>query len=105
MRQSEDPIIPFTGWPADRVLSETIRRMDRQGGVHILILDEMDQLATRSEDQLLYDLTSLNVLLKESRASIIGISNDLGFTEKIPDPIRSRMSAEDIIFSPYSSSE
>jgi len=105
LRQSEDPIIPFTGWPADRVLSETIRRMDRQGGVHILILDEMDQLATRSEDQLLYDLTSLNVLLKESRASIIGISNDLGFTEKIPDPIRSRMSAEDIIFSPYSSSE
>ncbi len=105
LQQSGDQIIPFTGWPADRVLSETIRRMDRHGGVHILILDEMDQLASRSEDQLLYDLTSLNILLKESRASIIGISNDVGFTEKIPGPIRSRMSAEDIIFNPYSSEE
>ncbi|MBA46385.1 MAG: hypothetical protein CMB31_07360 [Euryarchaeota archaeon] len=105
LKESGDQLIPFTGWPADRVLSETIRRMDRHGGVHILILDEMDQLASRSEDQLLYDLTNLNVLLKKSRASISGISNDLGFTEKIPGPIRSRMSAEDIIFTPYSSEE
>lgn len=100
-----DPVIPFTGWPADRVLAETIRRMDREGGVHILILDEMDQLASRSEDQLLYDLTSLNVLLTKSRASIIGVSNDIGFTEKIPEPIRSRLSAEDIIFTPYGSNQ
>jgi len=105
LQQTGDQVIPFTGWPADRVLSETIRRMDRQGGVHILILDEMDQLASRSEDQLLYDLTSLNVLLRESRASIIGISNDLGFTEKIPGPIRSRLSAEDIVFTPYDSDQ
>ncbi|HJM66977.1 MAG TPA: AAA family ATPase [Candidatus Thalassarchaeaceae archaeon] len=105
LQQPGDQIIPFTGWPADRVLSEAIRRMDRQGGVHILILDEMDQLASRSEDQLLYDLTSLNVLLRESRASIIGISNDIGFTERIPGPIRSRLSAEDIIFTPYGSDQ
>ena len=100
-----DVTIPFTGWPADRVLEETVRRMDRRSGVHVIVLDEMDRLATQSEEQLLYDLTTLNVLLSTARASIIGISNDFSFTDSLTGPIRSRLAAEDIVFTPYTADQ
>ncbi len=100
-----DVTIPFTGWPADRVLEETVRRMDRRSGVHVIVLDEMDRLATQSEEQLLYDLTTLNVLLSTARASIIGISNNFSFTDSLAGPIRSRLAAEDIVFTPYTADQ
>tara|TARA_B100000965_G_C19595648_1_gene760068 strand:+ start:1877 stop:2998 length:1122 start_codon:yes stop_codon:yes gene_type:complete len=105
LREKGDVTIPFTGWPADRVLEETVRRMDRRSGVHVIVLDEMDRLAAQSEEQLLYDLTTLNVLLSTARASIIGISNDFSFTDSLTGPIRSRLAAEDIVFIPYTADQ
>jgi len=105
LREKGDVTIPFTGWPADRVLEETVRRMDRRSGVHVIVLDEMDRLAAQSEEQLLYDLTTLNVLLSTARASIIGISNDFSFTDSLTGPIRSRLAAEDIVFTPYTADQ
>ena len=43
-RRGDTPI-PFTGWPTDRVLETLIYRMDRAGGVHIIVLDEIDNLS------------------------------------------------------------
>ncbi|MAK40334.1 MAG: cell division control protein Cdc6 [Euryarchaeota archaeon] len=100
-----DSPIPFTGWPTDRVLETLISRMDRAGGVHIIVLDEVDNLVDRAGDDLLYSLTNLNTLLKNSRCSIIGISNDLHFTQQLDPRVSSRLSQEDIVFHPYVASE
>ena len=97
--------IPFTGWPTDRVLETLIYRMDRATGVHIIVLDEIDNLVSRAGDDLLYNLTSLNTVLRNARCCIIGISNDLHFTQQLDPRVSSRLSQEDLVFHPYGALE
>jgi cell division control protein 6 len=75
--------------------------MDALGGVHIFVLDEIDHLVKRHGDDILYPLTSLNYELRNSRCCIIGITNDLQFTEMLDARIASRLGSEDVAFSPY----
>ena len=100
-----DVPVPFTGWPTDRVLETLVERMSRAGGVHIIVLDEVDNLVDKGGDDLLYALTSLNTLLSEGRCSIIGISNDLNFTQHLDPRVSSRLSQEDLVFHPYVATE
>ena len=101
LSQRGDVPIPFTGWPTDRVLEHLVERMDRAGGVHIIVLDEIDNLVERAGDNLLYNLTNLNTILKRSRCCIIGISNDLHFTQLLDPRVSGRLGQEDLIFHPY----
>jgi len=103
-RRGDTPI-PFTGWPTDRVLETLIYRMDRATGVHIIVLDEIDNLVSRAGDDLLYNLTSLNTVLGNARCCIIGISNDLHFTQQLDPRVSSRLSQEDLVFHPYGALE
>ena len=103
-RRGDTPI-PFTGWPTDRVLETLIYRMDRSAGVHIIVLDEIDNLVSRAGDDLLYNLTSLNTVLGNARCCIIGISNDLHFTQQLDPRVSSRLSQEDLVFHPYGALE
>ena len=100
-----DAPIPFTGWPTDRVLDTLVTRMDREGGVHIIVLDEIDNLVARAGDGILYNLTNLNTVLKSSRCCIIGISNDLHFTQHLDPRVSSRLSQEDLVFHPYGAAQ
>ena len=93
--------IPFTGWPTDRVFKELVRRMDSRKGVYVIVLDEIDHLVRKAGDDLLYNLTNLNSFLNDARACVIGISNDLKFTEFLDPRVRSRLGQQDILFSPY----
>ena len=101
----EDEKIPFTGWPTDRVFDVLMRRMEDEGGVHVVVLDEIDYLIKKSGDDLLYNLTSLNGMLRNARLSVIGITNDLTFTEYLDARVRSRLGQEDLVFSPYTASQ
>ena len=105
LAQRGDAPVPFTGWPTDRVLETVVSRMSRVGGVHIIVLDEVDNLVNKGGDDLLYALTSLNTLLENGRCSIIGISNDLHFTQHLDPRVSSRLSQEDIVFHPYVATE
>ena len=105
LSQRGDVPVPFTGWPTDRVLETVVSRMSRVGGVHIIVLDEVDNLVDKGGDDLLYALTSLNTLLGDGRCSIIGISNDLHFTQHLDPRVSSRLSQEDIVFHPYVATE
>ena len=105
LAQRGDAPVPFTGWPTDRVLDTVVSRMSRVGGVHIIVLDEVDNLVDKGGDDLLYALTSLNTLLRKGRCSIIGISNDLHFTQHLDPRVSSRLSQEDIVFHPYVATE
>ena len=101
----EQADIPFTGWPTDRVFSELIKRMDSRGGVYVIVLDEIDHLVKKAGDDLLYNLTNLNAELNNARACVIGISNDLKFTDFLDPRVRSRLGQQDIVFNPYNAEQ
>jgi cell division control protein 6 len=97
--------VPMTGWPTDQVYAEFIEALDLQGGCVIIILDEVDRLVRKSGDDALYNLSRINLELKNTRVSIIGISNDLKFTEYLDARVRSSLAEEEIIFPPYDANQ
>jgi cell division control protein 6 len=94
--------IPFTGWPTDEVYSKLRTMIDEKGGVTVVILDEVDKL---KGDEALYNLSRINNDLKKSKVSIIGISNDLKFTEFLDPRVKSSLGEENMIFPPYDAGE
>jgi len=94
--------IPFTGWPTDEVYSKLKQMIEKEGGVTVIILDEVDKL---KGDEALYNLSRINSDLKNSRISIVGLSNDLKFTEFLDPRVKSSLGEENMIFPPYDAKE
>jgi len=93
--------IPVTGLPTDEVYKMFLTALEKQKILMILVLDEIDQLVSRSGDQILYSLTRINSELKQSQISIVGISNDLMFTNFLDPRVKSSLSEEELVFPPY----
>ncbi|MEM0160924.1 MAG: orc1/cdc6 family replication initiation protein [Thermoplasmata archaeon] len=93
--------IPFTGWPLDRVYNVVKSNVDTWNGVLIIILDEIDRLIANAGDDILYRLLFLDSELKNSKISLLGISNELKFTEYLDARVKSRLNEEKIVFGPY----
>ena len=92
--------IPMTGWPTDQVYSEFRNAMDEEKKVVVIMLDEVDKLVRKGDD-ILYNLSRVNSDLIRSKVSIIGISNDLKFTEFLDPRVKSSLGEDEIIFPPY----
>src|SRR4029077_17006854 len=90
-----------TGWSLDRVPSTMRALMDDHPATVILILDEIDRLVAKSGSDVLYTLSQLNTELKRARLVLVGISNDLKFTNQLDARVRSRLNEEKILFPPY----
>lgn len=93
--------IPPTGLPTDEVYKIFYEALDSQKQLIILILDEIDQLVKKTGDNALYNLIRINSDLKRAQVSVIGISNDLQFTELLDPRIKSSLSEEEELFPPY----
>ncbi len=93
--------IPATGLPTDEVYKMFFNAIDNKEQLIILILDEIDQLIKKVGDEIMYNLTRINTNLKKSQLSIIGISNDLVFTDHLDPRVKSSLSEEEVIFAPY----
>jgi len=94
--------IPFTGWPTDEVFAKLKQMIEKEGGVTVIILDEVDKL---KGDEALYNLSRINSDLKNAKVSIVGISNDLKFTEFLDPRVKSSLGEENMIFPPYDAGE
>jgi cell division control protein 6 len=94
--------IPFTGWPTDEVFAKLIQMIDKNKGVNVIILDEVDKL---KGDEALYNLSRINSNLNYAKVSIVGLSNDLKFTEFLDPRVKSSLGEENIIFPPYDAAE
>ncbi len=106
--------IPFTGWPTDEVYDALRKYVDgnmrddrdqwvqdtsrKPGEVTIIVLDEVDKL---KGDEVLYTLTRINSDMDRNKVSVIGISNDLKFTEFLDPRVKSSLGEESMIFAPY----
>ncbi len=96
-----DDRIPPTGWSTERVYNMVREKMDTEKRVVIIVLDEVDNLVYKSGDDVLYQLNKMNDEFENARISIVGISNDLKFTNFLDMRVKSRMSEEKIILHPY----
>ncbi|HIH01003.1 TPA: ORC1-type DNA replication protein [Thermoplasmata archaeon] len=97
--------IPFTGWSTERVYHILREKIDETRRVIIIVLDEIDKLVSKSGDDVLYHLCRINDDLKNARVSVIGISNDLKFTEFLDPRVRSSLSEEKMVFPPYNAEQ
>jgi cell division control protein 6 len=93
--------IPFTGWPTDKVYDAFREALDKEKRCVIILLDEIDKLVRKNGDDIIYNLTRINSDLKNARISMIGISNDLKFTEYLDARVQSSLGKEEIVFTPY----
>ncbi|UCD03709.1 MAG: ORC1-type DNA replication protein [Candidatus Woesearchaeota archaeon] len=95
--------IPATGLPTEEVYNRFLKKINEKKQVVILALDEVDRLVSKLGvgDEILYNLTRLNGELDKAQLSIIGISNDLRFMERLDPRVKSSLSEEEIIFPPY----
>ena len=96
---------PMTGWPTDRVYSTFFEAVDYRERVVVIMLDEIDKLVEKSGDDILYNLSRMNSELETSRVSIIGISNDLKFTDFLDPRVKSSLGEEEIVFPPYDANQ
>ena len=98
--------IPPTGLPKDIIFKRLLGLLDQKVGNSIcfLVLDEIDILIENKKagNEILYDLTRLNVNLDVCKTSLIGISNKLKFKENLDPRVISSLGKESpIIFHPY----
>ncbi len=92
--------VPPTGLPTDQVYRIFFDSLSDYDGAIIFVIDEIDALVKKVGDDFLYNLTRIDPEIK-ARVSIIGISNDLSFTDNLDQRVKSSLSEEELIFPPY----
>jgi cell division control protein 6 len=97
--------IPFTGLALGEVFDRFKKSLDSKNLLFIVALDEIDAIIKNRGDILLYELTRINEGLKNSKVSILGISNDLKFKELLDPRVLSTLSEEELVFRPYNADE
>ncbi len=93
--------VPPTGLPTDEVYNIFYSILEQKKIALLLVLDEIDQLTKKIGDEIFYNLTRINGELKHSKICIIGISNNLSFSENLDPRVKSSLSEEELIFPPY----
>ncbi len=93
--------MPDTGLPTDVMYRTVFDLIDSEEQAIILVIDEIDTLVAKTGDEILYNLTRINQDLKKSKLSLVGITNELGFLEKLEPRVRSSLSEEEFVFPPY----
>ncbi|MEM3031573.1 MAG: orc1/cdc6 family replication initiation protein [Nitrososphaerota archaeon] len=95
--------VPFTGLSKSEVFNRLTDSMGRLGISLIVCLDEIDVLVKSYGDNLLYELT--RGFMGSSWVTIVGISNDLMFKERLDPRVLSSLSEEELVFPPYTAAE
>lgn len=94
--------VPPTGLPTDEVYNVFFRILEKSNDkIMILVLDEIDQLIKKAGDEVIYNLTRINSELSQMQVSIVGVSNNLVFTDTMDPRVRSSLSEEEVVFAPY----
>jgi len=97
--------IPFTGWPTEMVYSKLQENVDKEERVVIIVLDEIDKMIYKSGDDILYHLSRINESLSKAKVSLVGISNNLKFTEFLDARVKSGLGEEKMVFPPYNAEQ
>ncbi|MCU4744268.1 orc1/cdc6 family replication initiation protein [Halobacteria archaeon AArc-m2/3/4] len=96
---------PKRGLGTGDAFDELYRQLDRLGGTHLIVFDEIDHLD--DVNTLLYELPRArsNGHLETSRIGIIGISNNYTFRNSLSSKVKDTLMETEISFSPYDAGE
>jgi len=97
--------VPFTGLATAEVYRRFVNGLDARRVSMIVVLDEIDALVKKCGDEILYKLTRINTELKNSKVCVIGITNDLKFTDFLSARVLSSLGEEEVVFPPYTAPE
>jgi len=97
--------LPNTGLAISEVFKRLLNTIDEQKINVIFVIDEIDylaQLVSKTGKDILYQLTRANERLTNGTLTMVGISNDLTFKERLDPRVISSLGEEEIIFPNYS---
>src|SRR3989344_2347667 len=92
----------FLGFSAAFVY-EKLLDFARSGKHIVLVLDEVDKV--KDLDELIYGLTRGNDEMDKGSVSVIGISNNLTFKERLDPRTKSSLCEHEMVFPPYNAQE
>jgi cell division control protein 6 len=96
--------LPTTGLAISEVFKRLLRRIDEGKINAIFVIDEIDylaQLVAKTGKDILYQLTRANERLKQGSLTLVGISNDLTFKERLDPRVISSLGEEEVVFTNY----
>ena len=96
--------LPTTGLAISEVFKRLLNKIDNQKLNAVFVIDEIDylaQLVAKTGKDILYQLTRANEQLNNGSLTMVGISNDLTFKEKLDPRVISSLGEEEIVFTNY----
>ena len=96
--------LPTTGLSISEVFNRLLAVIEQDGLNTVFVVDEIDYLAelvSKTGKDIFYSLTRANERLKKGSLTLIGISNDLTFKERLDPRVLSSLSEEEIVFTNY----
>ena len=96
--------IPDTGIPTHTVFERMLHLLESNPSMYLVVLDEVDVLIEKSPEAL-YTLSRINSELKNSKLSIVGITNNFNTINSLDARTKSSLSEEEIMFPPYNANQ
>jgi cell division control protein 6 len=99
-----DKELPTTGLAISEIFKRLLNRIIEDKTNAIFVIDEIDylaQLVSKTGKDILYQLTRANERLESGSLTLVGISNDLTFKEKLDPRVISSLGEEEIVFPNY----
>ena len=96
--------LPTTGLAISEVFKRLLHKIDEGKLNAIFVIDEIDylaQLVSKTGKDILYQLTRANERLEHGSLTLVGISNDLTFKEKLDPRVISSLGEEEVVFTNY----
>ena len=96
--------LPTTGLAISEVFKRLLAKIDEGKLNAIFVIDEIDylaQLVAKTGKDILYQLTRANERLTQGSLTLVGISNDLTFKEKLDPRVISSLGEEEVVFTNY----
>lgn len=97
--------LPSTGLAISEVFKRLLKIIDNNQLNAVFVIDEIDYLAhliSKTGKDVLYQLTRANERLTQGSLTLVGISNDLTFKERLDPRVLSSLGEEEVVFTNYS---
>ena len=100
--------LPTTGLAISEVFKRLLNRINTEKLNAVFVIDEIDylaQLVVKTGKDILYQLTRANEQLDQGSLTMVGISNDLTFKEKLDPRVISSLGEGEIVFTNYNAEQ